>query len=768
MTAPVESPEVQDVKLSWLPEALVPWGALVLAPLLLLGPAIARGQVLFWGTPLLQFIPWRMFAWRAISEGHLPLWNPLVGMGAPLLANYQSALLYPPNWLLPVLGVAWGHGPLVILHWIFAGIGMALLARQLGVGRLGQTISGLAYGLSAYLVARSGFFSINAATAWVPWVVLGVERTFTDPTGNMDWRYWFRGSLGLALPLALQWLAGHAQTAWYTLLLAGGWWLFRALQDRSTDRIWVWASRFVSGGTLAFLIASAQLLPTLEYLLNSHRAQTVDPELAMTYSFWPWRLLELLVPGAFGRPQSDLFWGYANYWEDAVYIGALPLLLAIGAGVAALRDRSRRRGLTGFLFGVAGLSLLLALGKNTPLFPWLFEHIPTFDLFQAPTRWNLLFVFSLALLAGFGGDLWSAAEGRSLYWLRLGTAGAGAVTAAAWAATALLEGVRPTMIQAFAQAGVWLFLAGVLSLLLPRFDRPVWMVAVVAVVAADLLWAGRGLNPTTDPSLYRGRSELTEVVQGNHRVYLASEQEYHLTFYESFRFDTFRARQDWRWVREVGLPNSTMLDGIRSADNFDPLLPGRFVTWLETLERLPPPRQADWLRLMDVSAFADRLQGEETPIYVSVDGPARARWVPQAVAVEGGGDEVLSLMKQSSFDPDQRVVLESAVDRIDEGGSGRVLSVDDEGPGKVWVELEADGDGWLVLSDLWYPGWQVAIDGEPAQLLRANYLFRAVAVPEGRHAVQFQYRPRSFLVGGLLSLVGILAAFGLWRVGNKR
>lgn len=767
MTGPVDSAQARG-GLSRLLDAIVPWGALLLAPLLLLGPAVARGEVLFWGTPLLQFIPWRMFAWEAIREGYLPLWNPLVGMGAPLLANHQSALLYPPNWLLPLLGVAWGHGPLVIFHWMIAAIGMALLAGQLGVGRLGRTISGLAYGLSGYLVARAGFFSINAAAAWVPWVVLGVERLFRISTGETGWRRWFQGAVTLALPLALQWLAGHAQTAWYTLLLAGGWWLFRALQDGRTERVIVWASRLAAGGILAFLMASAQLLPTLEYLLNSHRAQTVDPELAMTYSFWPWRLLELLVPGAFGRPQSNLFWGYANYWEDAIYVGALPLLLAFGAGVGALRGRSDRGRLTGFLVGVSGLSLLLALGNNTPVFPWLFHHIPTFDLFQAPTRWNLLLVFSLALLAGFGSDLWGAAEGRSLYWLRLGTAGAGAVTAAAWAATFVLEGVRPTLVQAFALAGVWLFLAGILALILPKLDRSVWVAAVVAVVSADLLLAGHGLNPTTAASLYQGKSELAGVVEGDDRVYLASQEEYELTFYESFRFDTFHARQDWRWVRDVGLPNSTMLDGLRSADNFDPLLPARFVTWLETLEGLPASRQAVWLRLMGVSAFSDQLQGQDTPLYEEIAGASRARWVPEAVSVEEGAEGALSLMTQAGFDPDRQVVLEVPMNHGGEAGQGRVLSVENEGPGQVRVEVEADGNGWLVLSDLWYPGWRVIVDGEPAPLLRADYLFRAVPVSGGRHAVLFQYRPRSFMIGLGMSLVGILTTIGLWRAGTEK
>ena len=144
-------------------------------------------------------------------------------MGAPLLANYQPGLLYPPNWLYFILAaiggiptLAWGMSLLVAAHLAWAAIGMAFLARRLGLGILAQIISGLAFGLSGYLVARAGFLSINASVAWVPWVILGVISLGEDvPNFNL-----------LSICVGLQLLAGHAQTSWYTLILAGMWAMF--------------------------------------------------------------------------------------------------------------------------------------------------------------------------------------------------------------------------------------------------------------------------------------------------------------------------------------------------------------------------------------------------------------------------------------------------------------------------------------------------------------------------------------------------------------
>ncbi len=212
-----------------------PYIFLIGAPFALLSPLILTGKALFWGTVSLQFLPWRAYAWEVIRSGQLPLWNSLLGMGAPLLANYQAGLLYPPNWLFFLayqLGglelAAWSLSLIVAGHLAWAGLGMAALARSLRLSPVAQTVCGLSFGLSAYLVARSGFLSINAAAAWLPWVVLGVQQCVIVFIDTRSLQGWFRNkgpasALRLAIILAMQLLAGHAQLTWYTWLLAGAW-----------------------------------------------------------------------------------------------------------------------------------------------------------------------------------------------------------------------------------------------------------------------------------------------------------------------------------------------------------------------------------------------------------------------------------------------------------------------------------------------------------------------------------------------------------------
>jgi len=742
------------------------WILIVSGPILLFGPMLVRGEVLYWGTPMLQFVPWHQFALDVLKSGHLPLWNPLLGMGAPLLANYQSALLYPPNLLLFIFGPEYGHGVLVTLHLIWAGIGMALLVRRLGLGHLSQVIAGLSYSLSGYLVARTWFISINHAAAWLPWIIYATDRLL-ESVSRKNLRQLYPTVFLLAVAFGFQWLAGHAQTAWYSLCLSVAWFIWRAFSLHAwRDRLRA-ATAFLSAGVLGFVLTAVQLLPTLEYLLNTPRATTVDPELAMTYSFWPWRALGLLLPDLFGNPARGNYWGYANFWEDAIYIGVIPLIFAIVGIVASLRGRASRSGMGRFLTLVSVVTVFLALGKNTPVFPFLFETVPTFDLFHAPARWNLLLVFSLALLAAMGADRWRTPSGRALYWVRLGTAGAATIGLAGYFGARWMGDIEPTLVRAFAIAGVGLVITGLLTLFVDKSRVRLTMLLAGGILLIDLLIAGSGLNPSISQGVYE-RDEASVAMFGRtHRLYMTADLEYALKFSQTHRFDTFDPGIDWRVVRDIGLPNTTSLDSVPSANNFDPFVPDRYQLWIDVLETLPSTDQQRLFQLMDVGWLASDVSGDLQAVrYEPIEDPARVRLIPNAVSTSSA-DEALELVIDPYFNLDEQVVLETSSASIPQGGRGGTYRIlEEQDPNRVEIEVKTPGGTWLVLSDVMYPGWRVHVDGAETELYHANYLFRGVWVPQGTHEVNFSYQPCSFWVGGAVSLptlVLVLFFYIRWR-----
>jgi hypothetical protein len=798
---------------AWLRQGLLPFLPIWLAPLALLAPVWLTGKAVFWGTVSLQFIPWQAFAWESLKLGRLPLWNPLVGMGAPLAANYQSALFYPPNWLLfplylagGVEWLAWGQGVLIPLHMAWAGTGMALLARRLGVGVFGQTVGGLAYGLSGYLVARSGFLSINASVAWLPWIMLAglllVDASPKFPHKREAFPAFSRRALFLILTVGMQLLAGHAQTAWYTLLLLGLWsayWGWKRgvrigppLSNRR-NIAWVGGKGAVRAWSLlalclllAVALSAVQLLPTAEYLLQSQRSAAVEFDFALTYSFWPARFLTLFAPDFFGNPARGDYHGYGNYWEDHLYPGLLPLLLALGGIGLGFRNLLRKReerwehtGLVILLSALTGISFLLALGKNTPVFPWLYHHLPTFDMFQGPTRFSLWAVFALALLAAVSADRWRKPQGRVLYWTRLGTAGAFAISLGACASAFLFSGVSPAFIRAMALASLWGVGAGLLLLLAPREgfigeSGGRWRLAAILLISADLVSAGWGLNPGIDRDFYRGpaqtAAQVRELAAGG-RLYLPEKDEYGLKYDRFMQFQTFDPGENWENLRAVLLPNLNLLDGIASANQFDPLVPGRYARWMETLGgEVSGEVEEQMMNLMSVSVVESIDPRAEYGVqFKTVESGARARWVPCALTVQDG-EQALREVVDPGFNPLQTVILEEGRTAAGEaclaGGAGRVQILA-ERPDRITLQAITDRPGWLVLADIWYPGWQVSVNGKTASLLRANYLFRAVRLEPGEHRVEFIYRPASFWAGLAISLAGILFLGVWWWVGRQ-
>jgi hypothetical protein len=441
--------------------------------------------------------------------------------------------------------------------------------------------------------------------------------------------------VALAVVIGLQGLAGHAQSMAYSLLFAGAWSVWRAARSgaAAVGRL---AVIWLAGGLLGLGLAAAQLVPTAEYLVESVRGSGLAEADALTYSFWPWRTLGVLLPGLFGSPVVGDYWGYGNYWEDAIYLGVLPLLMALTASVRAGRLGTEAGKTRTFLLVAAGLAFLLALGSNTPIFPFLFRSVPFFDAFNAPTRINLITTLCVALLAGIGAELWARPTGKRLYWTRLGTAAAGGILILGAVVAAVPSGLKESFGRSFASAGLWLLIAGVLALVWPARAGHRWIALVAAVATLDLVVSGLGLNPSTPAAIYLGAAAPPAPAADGHRQYLFPETERILKFERTHRFDSFQTSLDPWLIRASGLPNTPLLDRVPSANNFDPLVPARYADWITALAGSSAVSQIERLRLMDVGRVGNDA-GPEPPwvTYRPIDGASRVRVVPRAISVSG-------------------------------------------------------------------------------------------------------------------------------------
>ena len=736
-------------------------------PLLILALTLAvlfyrllLGETFFWGLPSLQFYPWREYAFDLLHNGQLPLWNTYNGAGAPLLANYQSGLLYPLNWFGLVLPLAWSMSITAVLHLFIAGWGMWTLTGRLGLPVLGRGISTLSFALTGYLVARLGTYPIITAAAWIPWLLWAALGVLTQSRRrDVGW---------LALFAGLQLLAGHAQTTWYSMLLVGAfatWWSVTHRPIR-----WQPLALIIAGVMLGAGIAAAQLLPTGELLAQSQRSGGVDYDFAMNFSYSFPRALNLLSPNVFGTPGdgSYVLKEKGAYFEDAVYIGLIPLIAALAAVFAWAWGKVRRSErpeyfeTVPFWLLVIVIAFVFALGPNTPVFPFLYKHIPTFNLFQAPVRWHIWTVFGLSILAGIGVAAWGHG-----YWLFFATR----LAIAACIGAALLAFLAPrflppnvsgqagvqALIRAVMGMGILGALAGVLTLTQPESDTHrwygLWQIVVWLVIAVDLGYAAQGLNPTTPANLYDRKTTNAD----NFRAYWSEEATKAVQYDKFLPFDDYSVVvQQLDAFRSSGLANLNLIDRTSLLNNFDPLLVGSFAQYIDLIEKNPAQRDI-LLQAADVGATYDN-KGALNP----VNRPAARAWFVKSACWHPDEDSMIQAMLSPTWDPTQRVHLLGEGDCPNPSETiFQPVNVADENGATV---IQSPGQaGWLVIADMNYPGWSVSgTSTADNRIYQANLAFRAAKV-DANSTVRFEYHPWWLWPGILVSIVSLLVLFILFR-----
>jgi hypothetical protein len=336
---------------------------------------------------ILQNYSWKRLARESFAQGELPLWNPYILSGQPFMASGQNGSLYPLGVLFYVLPVERAYAPFIALHLWIGALGAYLLARVLGATRLGGIIAGLTFGFCGYLVVSFLWPMVVSTAVWLPLLLAVIEWQMQHGRGPRG-AVWAIMAGGIVV--GLQFLAGHLEMSLYLLLTAG---LYTAV--RLAGRLYAeGVPRPLLDGCVALAmvalgsgLAAVQLVPFAEVIGANVRSGWSDYDETIGYAMPKERLLAYLVPNLFGNPthhryddllagealptdhtrpngeaRTDTEWGGKNYVEGTLYVGVLPLLLAllaVGCVVARPRGGALALAITGLI------ALLLAFGRRS-------------------------------------------------------------------------------------------------------------------------------------------------------------------------------------------------------------------------------------------------------------------------------------------------------------------------------------------------------------------------------------------------------------------
>lgn len=672
----------------------------------------------------------------------------------PFAADLQVGFYYPLNHLMfqmsgETLSIWWAQF-IIILHYPIAMIGMWLLSRSLGLNFWGSTLSGLAYGLTGMLVVHMIHANVVEHLAWFPLIVYFFRR------GMRERR--LLPSLLAGIVLGISFLSGHPQSSLYIVLFLaalGAYELVATVRAKETN------SRFgmqIVAAAIPIVVATGlfavQLLQSQELAGLSERSE-MSYEKSLEGALGAGQLLTLVAPKYFGissanpdASQENPFWYVEGknyyYWETAIYFGVVVLVLAL---VGLL---SKRLGGLGLFLGCMGLlGLFYALGDGFFVHPVL-GRLPLFNTFRIPTRMAIFLSFGAALLAGAGLDRLTRGEIDRDLAKRAMIAGGIVTIIGLFVATGVMNGFFSPPEALAATRGATgtsaLLLAGattLIAVLVLRGSMPPAGAggALILLAVIDLFMFGAGQNSATE-------NPATD-------VYAAADAAF-AAFKASPPDKIYRVK-----MREGGamlMPrNQGPFSGIMLYEGYNPLLLARRVPPVGDLTQRPNLEKAFDLLDIRYDVGLDSATGRQGLVPRATAYP-HARILFDARVVSH--DRSKETMGDPSIDFGKTVVLETDPGLALTGtgsGSANITSYD---PERIRINTQSSAPGILVLSEIWYPSWHVTVDGKQADLLVANYSLRGVAVPAGKHVVEFAFESDSASRGWLVTLVTALGAGG--------
>lgn len=683
-----------------------------------------------------QFYAFRYYQSQELWSGRLPLWNPYTFSGSPFLADIQSAVFYPLGLLVILLAGRSGLPLLAveveaILHYFLAAIFVYLLVKQFTGQRLAGLVSSIVYTFGSYLTSYPKLqLAILEGQVWVPPALLAISLAAKGERLGR-WRRSAAWLLVGGVALALSALAGHGQTFLLAAYMVMGYLAFaffplwRAADRGGKVRL---ALRLLILPAIALCLAAAQLLPSLEYVRLSTRAEIGYTRAGGGFLFSD--LLALVLPGL-----------------RVIYVGILPLLLAI---LALVLKRQRE---TLFWGGVALLSLLLSLGGKTVLYAVFYLFAPGFNLFRGQERALQLFALAMAILAGYGTACLNRPMGRAIKdryllfcrLLRIAAVGAIALIFLAYWGGLYLSLSSPGQVNDLLERSVLLFLfLGLSTLVLYlRIGRRLRAGRLALLIVPLLLLDLFSLNQGQDlqRSKARDRFQVTALIR-----FLQDEPGPFRVWEEHLLPGNFGCV--WR-IEETGGISPLQLQRYQDFWN---ALPGERARWLLNVKYALTPQHI----LPDGELVAEYSSPDEDFYVYRIPSPGPRAFVAYSVEVQPDAGRALQRLAAPDFDPGRTVLLaeDPGLDLTGTGQS-RVRFIEFR-PDRLVVEVDTSADGILVLSEIDYPGWQATVDGHRVDILRADTILRAVPLSAGTHRVEMAFRPWTVTAGLAISALALL------------
>jgi hypothetical protein len=732
-----------------------------------------------------QYYPWRKFYSESLREGELPLWNPYMFSGTTFVGNGQSAVFYPLNLIFVFMPVDVAFGWFVLIHMLLAAFGTYALLTLWKAHPAPAFVGACSFMLCGFLVAWLNYITILCTAVWLPVCMTAYEYSLRRLERGHSMPCILSATFISSLPLALSALAGHMQMAfyvWFSLLTYA---LVRCVQDSVcahkgglrclVEVLGRHMLVFIFSLVFALMLSSPQLLPSLELSRMCTRAGQFSYEAVLANSLQPEQWIRLIVPNFFGNYRDGTHWSpfeVFNFIERTGYVGLLPLLLA-SIGFAF------KHPLRPFAISIFIIGFMLATGSPIYL---LLGMLPGIQQMVGASRALLLFDFSIALLATLGAQAIMSMrselslERKKIFRFVLTpcvVAIALIALSCAYSVSCFWEVITSSPLAGYER---WQLLKALLLLVLSclaialtlhRRTAKFSSALMIALVVADLFSFAYDLNPSCDRRMVFFWTDSLRWISehiGKHRVMAIGTD----------------AIKHW-------MPSNTlMVYRLRDVQGSDSLWTMRYARFLKCVDPDLPGFSLDNLdsQLLDLASVKFFISGAPVKhaknikehhaldmwLYENLDVFPRAFMVTDWLIVNSPQQSFslvceadkhgINLLDKAIIELPEQSRQYKLVPPATKRKRGNVI-IAFEASNSLMLDATSFGTQVLLIADSYYPGWRAYVDGEPRQLFIADYVFRGLFVPSGRHIVWLSYEPASVLIGVYSACVCVSVFVGI-------
>jgi hypothetical protein len=670
----------------------------------------------------ISHFPNAVFLLHSINEWHqIPLWSNTILSGYPFAADPLSGIWYLPGWIAYLFPLPLGFNLNIILHLVWGGFGIFYILIKEQKSDLAAVAGALIFELFSKNFAHyaAGHLTLLYAVSWTPWIFISEK--------------FYRKGKWYLLSGVILGLVALADIRWFAFL--GMIWFLFAVYTRRIESDWkllALISRTAASLGIAILVAAPLLLPLLEFTGLSTRA-AMTPSESLMMSLPPSYLAGLAIPDMQG------------YAEWMLYPGGAALILTIfSLSVRELRKKNL------FWIGTILFALVIAVGSATPIGSLLF-HLPGFDLLRVPTRIIFLAGVSFAMIAADCIQfLLQSGQRKDVVLKPVGNGLAIAALAGflilICAGLLVYTGTVPIN-YLWGTAAILTATGLVLARRSQRINSQVFLLVMIPMICLDLGgvdWIGLR---------FLGESKVLQ------------ESSAEISWLEAQNAGTVRV-----YSPSYSLAQQTaVVNHLELSDGVDPLQLKSYVDYMERATGIAESGYSVTLPPFS-SANPEEDNAGKTPD-AGYLGQLNIKYIVSAFNVSAPGlvfranAGISKIYENSDFRPRAWV-------QADLASTSPVLRPSER---LAWtpnrIEVAAKGEGWLILSEINYPGWSAFVDGNPTEIKTYNSILRAVHIPEGQHQIMFDFNPPSVYGGIVLAVLGWMVAlvffFFRGRIGRR-